>query len=79
MNKETSISLGDANIALLGDLGDSREHRSLDDAKLTLRLLKCFAKDQNLQEFVKNNKELFDSSFNFNELRENYLPKLRYW
>lgn len=79
LNSSRDISLGEANMKIVGDLGDNREHRSVDDAKLTLRLFKHFLSKQNLKEFLLNNKECFRSSYKLLELKENKLVKVTYW
>ncbi len=79
LNSKQDISLGNANISLLGDLGSNTEHRSLDDSKLTLRLLKYFLKEDSLKEFILKNKDYFTSSYYLKELRENRLVEVAYW
>ena len=79
LNSKQDISLGNANISLLGDLGSNTEHRSLDDSKLTLRLLKYFLKEDSLKEFIAKNKDYFTSSYYLKELRENRLVEVAYW
>lgn len=79
LNSDNSVGLGNANLALLGDLDSNREHRALDDSKLTLRLFQYFLHDENLKDFLTSNKDCFCSSINLIELRENRLPVLAYW
>lgn len=79
LDSSQDVSLGNANYELLGDLGENREHRSLDDSKLTLRLLRYFLKDDSLKEFLAKNKEFFSSSSYLKELKDNKLIEVRYW
>lgn len=79
LNSDRSVGLGEANLSLIGDLGSNREHRALDDSKLTLRLFKYFLKEGELKEFLSLNRDSFCSSINLLEMKENRLPTLAYW
>lgn len=79
LDSSRDISLGEANMKIVGDLGNNREHRSVDDAKLTLRLFKYFLSNQELTGFLASNKNCFKSSYNLLELKNNKLVKVAYW
>lgn len=79
LDSDSSVGLGKANLSLLGDLGSNREHRALDDSKLTLRLFKYFLNGSGLKDFLTSNKGCFCSSINLMEIKENRLPVLAYW
>lgn len=79
LESDSSVGLGKANLSLLGDLGSNREHRALDDSKLTLRLFRYFLKSDNLKDFLALNRRCFCSSINLIEIKENRLPVLAYW